>query len=57
MVLGICLLVHFYMPIGCGKNYSWAADFANASAARVVSQFGPRIKVIEYISLKQQFNI
>jgi len=43
--------------LGCGKNHSWAANFANAAAARVVSQFGPRIKVIEYISLKQQFNI
>ena len=47
----------FLYALGCGKNYSWAADFANAAAARVVSQFGPRIKVIEYISLKQQFNI
>ena len=47
----------FLYAITCGKDYAWAANFANAASARVVSQFGPRIKVIEYISLKQQFNI
>jgi sugar/nucleoside kinase (ribokinase family) len=47
----------FLYALEQGKDFSWAAKFANASSARVVSQFGPRIKVIEYISLKQQFNI
>jgi sugar/nucleoside kinase (ribokinase family) len=47
----------FLYALGLGKDFSWAADFANAASSRVVSQFGPRIKVIEYISLKQQFNI
>jgi sugar/nucleoside kinase (ribokinase family) len=40
-----------------GKGFAWAADFANAASSRVVSQFGPRIKSIEYISLKQQFKL
>ena len=47
----------FLYALGQGKDFSWAADFANAASARVVSQFGPRIKVIEYISIKQQFKI
>ena len=47
----------FLYALGYGKDFSWAADFANAASARVVSQFGPRIKVIEYISIKQQFKI
>ena len=47
----------FLYALGRGKDFSWAANFANAASSRVVSQFGPRIKVIEYISLKQQFNI
>ena len=47
----------FLYAISQGKDFSWAADFANTASSRVVSQFGPRIKAIEYISLKQQFNI
>ena len=47
----------FLYALGLGKDFSWAAEFANAASSRVVSQFGPRIRVIEYISLKQQFNI
>jgi len=47
----------FLYAISSGHDYSWAARFANAAAALVVSQFGTRIEAIEYISLKQQFNI
>jgi len=47
----------FLYAISSGHDYAWAARFANAAAALVVSQFGTRIEAIEYISLKQQFNI
>ncbi len=47
----------FLHALSRGKGFSWAADFANSASSRVVSQFGPRIKSIEYISLKQQFNL
>jgi len=47
----------FLYAINSGHNYAWAAKFANAASARVVSQFGPRIKLIEYEQIKQQFNI
>jgi sugar/nucleoside kinase (ribokinase family) len=38
-----------------GREYSWAAQFANTASSIVVSSFGPRIKDIEYISLKSRF--
>ena len=47
----------FLHALSRGKGFAWAADFANAASSRVVSQFGPRIKSIEYISLKQQFKL
>jgi len=47
----------FLYAISSGHDYAWAARFANAAAALVVGQFGTRIEAIEYISLKQQFNI
>jgi len=47
----------FLHAITQGKDFSWASGFANAASSRVVSQFGPRIKSIEYISLKQQFKL
>jgi sugar/nucleoside kinase (ribokinase family) len=47
----------FLYAINTGHNYAWAAKFANAASARVVSQFGPRIESVEYDQLKQQFNI
>jgi sugar/nucleoside kinase (ribokinase family) len=40
-----------------GRDYSWAAQFANTAASIVVSSFGPRIKDIEYISLKSRFDL
>ena len=47
----------FLYAINEGKNYAWAAKFANAASARVVSQFGPRINPLEYKQIKQLFNI
>ncbi len=47
----------FLYALGLEKSFSWAAKFANAASSRVVSQFGPRIKAIEYIRLKNHFNI
>jgi sugar/nucleoside kinase (ribokinase family) len=47
----------FLYAISSGHDYAWAARFANAASALVVSQFGTRLEAIEYISLKQQFNI
>ena len=47
----------FLYAITSGKDYSWALTFANAAAARVVSRFGPRIDLLEYNRLKNQFGI
>jgi len=47
----------FLYAINAGHNYAWAAKFANAASARVVSQFGPRIEAVEYEQIKQQFGI
>jgi sugar/nucleoside kinase (ribokinase family) len=47
----------FLYAINSGHNYAWAAKFANAASARVVSQFGPRVDAVEYEQIKQQFGI
>jgi predicted transcriptional regulator len=47
----------FLYAITSGRDYSWALAFANTAAARVVSQFGPRINSVEYDRLKAQFQI
>jgi sugar/nucleoside kinase (ribokinase family) len=47
----------FLYAINEGHEYAWAAKFANAASARVVSQFGPRIDAVEYEQIKQQFGI
>jgi sugar/nucleoside kinase (ribokinase family) len=47
----------FLYAINADHNYAWAAKFANAASARVVSQFGPRIEAVEYEQIKQQFGI
>jgi len=47
----------FLYAITSGRDYSWALAFANTAAARVVSQFGPRISSVEYDRLKAQFQI
>jgi sugar/nucleoside kinase (ribokinase family) len=45
----------FLYAINAGHHYAWAAKFANAASARVVSQFGPRVDAVDYEQLKQQF--
>ena len=47
----------FLYAINAGYGYAWAAQFSNLAAARVVSQFGPRIQMIEYEQIKQHFGI
>ena len=47
----------FLYAINAGHDYAWAAKFANAASARVVSQLGPRIESVEYEQIKQQFRI
>jgi len=47
----------FLYAISVGRDYVFAAQFANAAAALVVSQFGPRIETPQYAKLKQQFSI
>ena len=38
-----------------GKDFKTAADFANRAAAKVVSQFGPRLKAEQHAELKAGF--
>ena len=47
----------FLYAITSGQDYAWALKFANDSASRVVSQFGPRIDAVEYNLLKAKFEI
>ncbi len=45
----------FLYALSAKHNFEVAAKFANLSAAKVVSQFGPRLKAEEYLTLKNQF--
>ena len=47
----------FLYAITSGHDYGWALSFANAAAARVVSRFGPRIDLLEYDRLKNEFGV
>jgi len=47
----------FLYAINAGQDYTLAAKFANVASAKVVSQFGPRIEIVEYEKIKQQFGI
>jgi len=47
----------FLYAITSGKSYAWAADLANDCAARVVAQFGPRLKASDFDSIKKQFGL
>ena len=47
----------FLHAISHGHQYPLAAEFANAAAAVVVGQFGPRIEASEYARLKQVFRM
>lgn len=45
----------FLYAINQGKDFKTAAAFANLAAAKVVSQFGPRLKVEQHAELKKAF--
>jgi sugar/nucleoside kinase (ribokinase family) len=47
----------FLYAITSGRDYVWAADFANDCAARVVARFGPRLEVQQFDEIKTQFDI
>jgi sugar/nucleoside kinase (ribokinase family) len=42
----------FLYALSQGKDFKTAGSFANIAAAKVVSQFGPRLKPEQYIELK-----
>lgn len=45
----------FLHAINHGKNFKTAAEFANKAAAKVVAQFGPRLKAEQHAELKAGF--
>lgn len=45
----------FLYAINQGKDFKTAAEFANRAAAKVVSQFGPRLQAAQHEELKQGF--
>jgi sugar/nucleoside kinase (ribokinase family) len=45
----------FLYAINNGKDFKTAAEFANLAAAKVVSQFGPRLKAEQHTELKTGF--
>lgn len=47
----------FLYAIASGKGYYWAAGLANQCAAKVVSQFGPRLNQQELSMIKEKFGI
>jgi len=47
----------FLYALSQGKDYKTAGDFASLAAAKVVSQFGPRLKAEQHAELKKQFFI
>jgi sugar/nucleoside kinase (ribokinase family) len=47
----------FMYALTAGRDFKWAAELANESAARVVGQFGPGLDAIEFDSIKQTFGI
>lgn len=47
----------FMYALTAGRDFKWAAELANESAARVVGQFGPRLDAIEFDSIKQTFGL
>ena len=45
----------FLYALNNGKDFKTAAEFANGAAAKVVSQFGPRLKPEQHAELKKGF--
>ena len=47
----------FLYAVTAGRDFKWAAELANESAARVVSRFGPRLAAIEFDAIKHKFEL
>ncbi len=47
----------FLFSITSGRNFQWAADFANDCASRVVQRFGPRLDREDFETLKDQYGL
>ena len=47
----------FLYGITSGKDYIWSAELGNASAAKVVAQFGPRLDKAQFESINERFAI
>ena len=47
----------FLYAITAGRDYIWAAELGNESAALLVAQFGPRLEADEFESIKQRFGL
>lgn len=47
----------FLYALTSGKDYAWAADLANDCAARVVTQFGPRLDAAQFDAIRIKFGI
>lgn len=47
----------FLYAITSGKDYVWAAGFANECASRVVAKFGPRLELDDFRVIKAKFGI
>ena len=47
----------FLFAITSGRNYQWAADFANDCASRVVQRFGPRLDRQVFETIKDQYGL
>jgi sugar/nucleoside kinase (ribokinase family) len=45
----------FLYALSQAKDFKTAAEFANLAAAKVVSQFGPRLKAEQHVELKRAF--
>lgn len=45
----------FLYGITAGKDYIWSAELGNASAAKVVAQFGPRLDKAQFEYIKEGF--
>ena len=47
----------FLYAITSGREYDWAAHFANECASRVVAHFGPRLTLKDFSEIKTKFSI
>lgn len=47
----------FLYALNAGKSYEWASELANYCAAKVVMNFGPRLRSKDFLDIKQRFDI